>query len=71
LGIVAISSRNEGIRARAEASHYHEALAALHEDHVAVLTHSLIKEREDLRHEYLTTLEIATKQGILIAGANE
>ncbi|NKE71334.1 hypothetical protein [Candidatus Manganitrophus noduliformans] len=43
LGFTAISFRNDWIRARAEANHYHSELKMLHEDQKAVFTRTLVK----------------------------
>lgn len=43
LGFTAINFRNDGIKARAEARHYHSELKMLHEEYGAVLTRTLVK----------------------------
>lgn len=43
LGFTAINFRNDWIRARTEANHYHSELKTLHEDQKAVLTGTLVK----------------------------
>jgi hypothetical protein len=65
LGVVAIHLRNELIGARAGTDYYRKALIELQEDHETALRRILLYQREDLQREYLTTLDVAVRYGIV------
>lgn len=65
LTITAITLRIERVGAQAGADHYRKALVALHDDHEALLRRIILQEREDLKREYLTTLAVAVKYGVV------
>lgn len=65
LAVAAIFYRIEGVGAQAGADYYERALVELHEDHEAALAQLLVYEGEDLRREYLTTLDVAVRYGVV------
>ena len=65
LGIAAMVYRIEGVGAQAGADYYRKALVELHEDHEAALAKILLYEGEDLQQEYLTTLDVAVRYGVV------
>jgi len=65
LASAAVYFKVKGVGVRAEADSYLRALAELHEDHEEALTQILLYEREELEREYLSTLDVAVKYGVV------
>jgi hypothetical protein len=65
LTIAAINARITAAGAQAGADHYRKALVELHDDHEAALEQILLYQRQDLRREYVTALDIAVRYGVI------
>ena len=63
--IVVINLKIEGVGAQAGADYYRHALIDLHNDHEAVLRRIILQEREDLKSEYITILNVAVRHGVV------
>ncbi|HZR46894.1 MAG TPA: hypothetical protein VFA47_09330 [Candidatus Manganitrophaceae bacterium] len=65
LGATAVYFRIEEVGAQAQVDYYRQALTELHEDHEEALAQILLYEQEELKHEYLSALDVAVKYGII------
>jgi hypothetical protein len=65
LEMLAINFRTKLVGAQAGADYYRKALVELHDDHEAALEQILLYQRQDLRREYVTALDIAVRYGVI------